>query len=144
MEDLLNKKHKNRRKVFPNAHIPYPNPLEVQMLVNMLTKQSREQLMKIFEETPEEFRAKNIKLGSELQSLFKNNILFLCDFHGISQRKLFKLINFKGIKGSSAAFLQGNGKKHFSLLYLAMFSRIFNIEAGMMLFTDFKKLFHPQ
>lgn len=141
MADLLNKKHKNRRKVFPNAHIPYPNPLGDQMLVNMLTSQTRDQLFKIFEESPEEFRAKNIKLGSELQSLFKNNILFLCDFHGISQRKLFKLINSKGIKGSSAAFLQGNGKKHFSLLYLAMFSRIFNIEAGMLIALDFPRTF---
>lgn len=135
------KPHGNRRKVFPNAYLPKEEIVDSEILVTKLLRNKKSKVYTIFEEESVLFRGENIKLGSALQSLFKNNILFLCDLYGISQNDLFRQINSKGVRGSSKAFLNGNGRKHFSLLYLAQFSRIFDIEPALLIGVDLRKVF---
>jgi hypothetical protein len=132
------KPHGHRRKVFPDAHIPLSDYINHQILVTKLNGNNKDFIYMIFQETPEHFRATNIKLGSGLQSLFKNNILFLCDLYRIGLNDLFRQINDKGIRGSYQAFLNGNGTKYFSLLYLAQFSRIFDIGPGILVGVDLR------
>ena len=134
------KPHGNRRKVFPNAHQPICDLFKPETLVTKIIRTKKQEVYSIFEEEPSHFRSENTRLGSALQSLFKNNILFLCDLYGISRNDLFRQINNKGVRGNSKAFIHGNGRKHFSLLYLAQFSRIFNIEPALLIGVDLRKL----
>src|SRR5688572_24638344 len=98
MDQNILRPHGNRRRVFPNAHIPNTDHINQQILVTKLSKE-KENLMAIFQEDPTDFRAINIELGSGLQSLFKNNVLFLCDLYGIGLNDLFRHTQEKGIKG---------------------------------------------
>jgi hypothetical protein len=43
-----------------------------------------------------------------------------------------------GVKGTSKAYILGNGRKHFRVLFGAMFCRIFNIESGVLMGVDLR------
>jgi hypothetical protein len=135
------KAHKHRRRQLPEAHKPNTLHFNLEILVSKIQDKNKPELMKVFKEDPDHFRSDNIRLGAGLQSLFKNNILFLCDYYGIGVKELFRFTSQMGIKGTYQAFLGGNGKRYCSILYLAMFSRIFGIEAGVLVGVDLRILF---
>jgi len=134
------KPHGNRKKVFPNQYIPNTEHLDMHKLVTDFRSKNKAELMAIFSETKTIFQETNKKLGGGLQSLFKNNVLFLCDLHGIGLNDLFRKIKLKGIRGSYQSFLNGQGKRYYSILYVAMFSRIFEIEPWKLIGLDLRAM----
>ncbi|MBL0342668.1 MAG: hypothetical protein IPP71_18325 [Bacteroidetes bacterium] len=53
---------------------------------------------------------------------------------------LFRQSTKMGVKGTSQAYILGNGRKHFRVQIWAMFCRIFNIEAGVLNGVDLREI----